>query len=311
MKQDISTEIKRRALELGFDAVGISRIRPLEKERARLESWLARAFHGDMGYMERNIDKRTDPAKLVEGARSVVSVLLNYYPGRIQKPESVYKISKYAYGADYHFVLKNKLRPLMDWIESEFPDTPMRAFTDSAPVLDKSWAQAAGLGWLGKHSLLINKKIGSFFFIGEIILGLDLTPDNPLEQEYCGTCTRCIDACPTGAITAPYVLDANRCISFLTIETKKEIPDALAAKFDNWIFGCDICQDVCPWNSKAQPAGVPEFRLSDALFQMRKEDWEQMDKPLFNRLFKQSPVKRAGFNRLKSTILKVKEAARD
>jgi epoxyqueuosine reductase len=311
MKQDLSSEIKRRALELGFDAVGISSIRPLEKERAQLESWLARSYHGDMSYMARNIDKRTDPAKLVEGAQSVISVLLNYFPERLQQPESFYKISKYAYGTDYHFVIKDKLRMLMDWIETEYPGTPMRAFTDSAPVLDKSWAQASGLGWLGKHSLLINKEIGSFFFIGEIIVGLELNPDSPLEKEYCGTCTRCIDACPTGAITEAYVLDANRCISFLSIETKQEIPDDLAAKFNNWIFGCDICQDVCPWNAKAQPTKVPEFRLSDALYQMQKEDWEQMDKPLFNRLFKNSPVKRAGFKRLKATIAKVKNTNQD
>ena len=228
--------------------------------------------------------------------------MLNYYPEKHLPESSHYKISKYAYGKDYHFVIKEKLKALMDYIEQEFPGIPMRMFTDSAPVLDKSWAQKSGLGWMGKHSLLINKKIGSFFFIGEIIVGLDLQADEAYDKDYCGTCTKCIDACPTAAITEPYVLDAQKCISFLTIEAKQDVPSKYKDQLNNWIFGCDICQDVCPWNSKAKPTSEPAFRLSDDLMLMKKEDWEQMDKLQFNQLFKNSPVKRSGFKRLKQVI---------
>ncbi len=301
-KTAISKKLKELALEAGFDAVGISNVESLERERSYLEHWLSKGFHADMGYMERNMDKRSDPAKLVEGARSVISVLLNYFPEKQLGEDSHYKISKYAYGTDYHFVIKDKLRLLMDFIEENFPGTPMQAFTDSAPVLDKSWALRSGLGWMGKHSLLINKKIGSFFFIGEIICGLELEPDSPMEKDYCGTCTRCIDACPTEAITEAYVLDASRCISFLTIESKGEVPDELKPKLNNWIFGCDICQDVCPWNSKAKASNEAAFRLSDELLLMKKEDWEKLDKNNFNRLFKNSPVKRGGYKRLMEMI---------
>ena len=290
------------ALDQGFDACGISKIEALTDERVYLEKWLAKGFHGAMGYMERNIEKRTNPSVLVEGARSVISVLLNYYPEEQLPESSYYKISKYAYGSDYHYVIKEKLQHLMDYIEQEFPGTPMRMFTDSAPVLDKSWAIRSGLGWMGKHSLLINKQMGSFFFIGEIIVGLDLQADAPYDKDYCGTCTKCIEACPTDAITEAYVLDAKRCISFLTIEAKQDVPVEFKDQLNNWIFGCDICQDVCPWNSKAKPTSEPSFRLSDDLLLMKKEDWEQMDKLKFNELFKNSPVKRGGFKRLKATV---------
>lgn len=300
--QQLSKKIKQMALAQGFDACGISKVEALTKERSYLKNWLNKGFHGDMAYMERNIEKRTNPSILVEGAQSVISVLLNYYPEKHLPESSHYKISKYAYGKDYHFVIKEKLKALMDYIEQEFPGIPMRMFTDSAPVLDKSWAQKSGLGWMGKHSLLINKKIGSFFFIGEIIVGLDLQADEAYDKDYCGTCTKCIDACPTAAITEPYVLDAQKCISFLTIEAKQDVPSKYKDQLNNWIFGCDICQDVCPWNSKAKPTSEPAFRLSDDLMLMKKEDWEQMDKLQFNQLFKNSPVKRSGFKRLKQVI---------
>ncbi len=300
--QQFSKELKQMALEQGFDACGISSVEALTKERSYLEDWLTKGLHGDMAYMERNIEKRTDPAVLVDGTKSVISVLLNYYPEKTLSDNSHYKISKYAYGKDYHFVIKEKLKPLMDYIEQEFPGTPMRMFTDSAPVLDKSWAIRAGLGWMGKHSLLINKEMGSFFFIGEIIVGLDLQADAPYDKDYCGTCTKCIDACPTNAIIEPYVLDARKCISYLTIEAKQDVPEKYKDQLSNWIFGCDICQDVCPWNSKAKPTSELAFRLSDDLMLMQKEDWEQMDKLKFNQLFKNSPVKRGGFKPLKATI---------
>ena len=300
--QILAKKLKQMALEQGFDACGISNIEALTAERDYLETWLNKGFHGDMGYMERNIEKRTDPSVLVEGAQSVISVLLNYYPDKRLSDSSHYKISKYAYGSDYHFVIKEKLKSIADFIEQEFPGTPLRMFTDSAPVLDKSWAIRSGLGWMGKHSLLINKKMGSFFFIGEIIVGLDLQADAPYEKDYCGTCTKCIDACPTDAITEPYVLDAKKCISFLTIEAKQDVPVEFKDQLNNWIFGCDICQDVCPWNSKAKLSAEDAFRLSDDLLLMKKEDWEQMDKLKFNQLFKNSPVKRGGFKRLKATI---------
>jgi len=301
-RHEFAQKLKQMALEQGFDACGISKIEALTNERAYLKKWLAKGFHGDMGYMERNIEKRTDPSVLVEGAQSVISVLLNYYPEEQLPESSHYKISKYAYGTDYHYIIKEKLQHLMDYIEQEFPGTPMRMFTDSAPVLDKSWAIRSGLGWMGKHSLLINKQMGSFFFIGEIIVGLDLQADAPYEKDYCGTCTKCIEACPTDAITEAYVLDAKKCISFLTIEAKQDVPVEFKDQLNNWIFGCDICQDVCPWNSKAKPSSEAAFRLSDDLLLMKKEDWEQMDKLKFNQLFKNSPIKRGGFKRLKATV---------
>lgn len=301
--QILAQKLKQMALEQGFDACGISNIKALNEERKYLEMWLDKGFHGDMAYMERNMEKRVNPSILVEDALSVVSVLLNYYPEKKLSEKSHYKISKYAYGQDYHYVIKNKLQYLMDYIEREFPGTPMRMFTDSAPVLDKSWAIRAGLGWMGKHSLLINKQMGSFFFIGEIIVGLNLQADAAFDKDYCGTCTKCIDACPTQAIVEPYVLDANKCISYLTIESKNDVPKKYKNQLNNWIFGCDICQDVCPWNtSKAKPTTEAAFKLSNDLLLMRKEDWEQLDKAKFNELFKNSPVKRSGFKRLKQII---------
>ena len=298
----LSQQIKDKAIELGFDACGISKIEVLDSERSHLEKWLENNFHGEMSYMARNMEKRLDPSKLVEGSQSVISVLLNYYPQQNLHPESYYKISKYALGIDYHYVIKDKLRELMDFIEEENPGTVMRAFTDSAPILDKSWAQKSGLGWMGKNTLLLNKKLGSFFFIGEIVVGLDLQNDNPMEKSYCGTCTKCLDACPTGALTDEYKMDATKCIAYLNIESKKDISEYLKPKLNNWIFGCDICQDVCPWNSKPKPSSEANFKISDTLALMKKQDWEMLEKPTFKKLFKSSPVERSGYKRLKMMI---------
>jgi len=298
----ITQNIKQKAIELGFEACGISTIERLNKEEVFLKNWLHNNYHGDMTYMARNIEKRVNPAELVEGTNSVISVLLNYFPEKNINSESHYKISKYALGKDYHYVIKDKLRLLMDFINELVPKTPMRAFTDSAPILDKSWAIKSGLGWMGKNTLLINKQLGSFFFIGEIIIGLNLDADSPLNTEYCGICTKCIDACPTDALIEPYKMDASKCISYLNIESKSNIPDELKPKLNNWIFGCDICQDVCPWNSKLTPTNEPLFKISEELFLMKKEDWENLEKPKFKKLFKSSPIERGGYKRMKEMI---------
>ncbi len=298
----LSQQIKSKALELGFDACGISKIETLNTEKPHIEEWLRNNFHGEMTYMARNMEKRLDPSKLVEGSQSVISVLLNYFPQRQLHPESHYKISKYALGIDYHYVIKDRLKVLMSFIEEKIPGTIMRAFTDSAPILDKRWAQKAGLGWIGKNTLLLNKKLGSYFFIGEIVVGLDLQNDSPLEKSYCGNCTKCLDACPTGALSNEYKMDATKCIAYLNIESKKDIPEELKPKLNNWIFGCDICQDVCPWNSKAKTSTEPLLKISDSLALMKKQDWETLEKPTFKKLFKSSPVERSGYNRLKMLI---------
>lgn len=297
-----SNQIKEKAIALGFDACGISAVEELTEEKTQLQKWLSKGYHGEMAYMARNLEKRVDPSLLVEGSKSVISVLLNYFPEKGLHPESHYQISKYAFGLDYHYVIKDKLKTLMDFVQQEYPNVVMRAFTDSAPVLDRSWAVRSGLGWMGKNTLLINKKLGSFFFIGEIILDLDLKADMPFEQEYCGKCTKCIDACPTNALGDAYVMDARKCISYLSIESKQEIPEELQSKLQNWIYGCDICQDVCPWNSRSKPTNELTFKISDGLALMKKEDWENLEKPQFKKLFKNSPISRSGFKRLKMMI---------
>jgi len=299
---NISSDIKKKAINLGFDACGISSIEELGKEKEFLKEWLSNNFHGDMAYMARNIDKRVNPSILVEGTNSVISVILNYFPEKNLNSESHYKISKYALGKDYHYVIKDKLKHLMDYINNIVPNVSMRAFTDSAPILDKSWAIKSGLGWMGKNTLLINKKHGSFFFIGEIIVGIDLEADSPLNKEYCGSCTKCIDACPTNALFEPYKMDATKCISYLNIETKNPIPENLKGKLNNWIYGCDICQDVCPWNSKLTPSKEEAFKISDDLALMKKQDWENLEKPQFKKLFKSSAVERGSFRRMKEII---------
>lgn len=289
-KSQISALIKSKAKEIGFSAIGISKADFLEKESKKLKNWLNNGLQGDMKYMENHFEKRTDPRKLVEGAKSVISVLINYYPKEFQVDDT-FKISKYAYGKDYHYVVKEKLNSLFDFINTEIGETNGRSFVDSAPVMDKVWAAKSGLGWIGKNTNLISKTFGSFVFIGEIIIDLELDYDNSIK-DYCGTCTKCIDACPTKALT-PYQLDARKCISYLTIEKKGDLPEQMKGIWKDWIFGCDICQDVCPWNSKLKPLNEKAFYISEQLQKMIKKDWQNLDKSTFKKVFKTSPVERA------------------
>ncbi len=299
--------IKAEAARLGFDFCGVSKAEFLEKEAPRLEAWLNRNYHGKMGYMANHFDKRLDPRKLVEGAKSVVTVLLNYYPEkRLPEGKDDLKISKYAYGEDYHFVIKDKLKDLMAFIQDKIGEVGGRVFVDSAPVMDKAWAKQSGAGWMGKHTNVISRDMGSFFFIGELILDLDLTPDGPIA-DYCGTCTRCIDACPTDAISEPYVVDGSKCISYFTIELKEAIPQEVQGQFENWVFGCDICQDVCPWNKFAKAHRTPEFQLHTELLTMKKADWEEITEAVFSELFRRSAVKRTKLDGLRRNIRFVSE----
>lgn len=286
---------------MGFDYCGISKADFLEEEAPRLENWLNKNMHGQMSYMQNHFDKRLDPRILVPGAKSVISMLLNYYPSEEQQDETAPKISKYAYGTDYHFVIKEKLNLLLEFIKANIGDVDGRAFVDSAPVMDKAWAKKSGLGWIGKHSNLINKNSGSFFFIAELIVDLDLEYDGPIK-DYCGTCTKCIDACPTKAIVGPNIVDGSKCISYFTIELKENIPNDVKGKFDNWAFGCDVCQDVCPWNRFAKPHSENHFKANDELLQLSKNDWEEITEETFKRVFKGSAVKRTKFSGLKRNI---------
>jgi epoxyqueuosine reductase len=294
--------IKQKALELGFFYCGISKAEFLEEEAPRLEAWLNEQRHGKMSYMENHFDKRLDPRLLVDGAKSVISLLLNYYTEEKQSDFSAPKISKYAYGEDYHDVIKEKLRQLMQFIETEIGEVSGRVFVDSAPVMDKAWAKKSGLGWIGKNSNLIHPKSGSFFFIAEMIIDLELEADGPIK-DYCGTCTKCIDACPTDAIIEPYVVDGSKCISYLTIELKDALlPTEFKGKMDNWAFGCDICQDVCPWNRFSLLHNEPRFNPSKNLLQLSNNDWQDLSEEVFNELFKLSAVKRTKFDGLKRNI---------
>lgn len=295
--------VKRLAAEAGFDFCGISKAEFLEDEARGLESWLNKNYHGKMAYMANYFDKRLDPRLLVEGARSVITVILNYFPEE-ELPPTGYKISKYAYGTDYHFVIKDKLKTLTGRIQEEIGEIHGRAFVDSAPVMDKAWAKRSGLGWVGKNSNVINRKIGSFFFIGELITDLELAPDGPIK-DYCGTCTACIDACPTDAIVEPYQVDGSKCISYLTIELKDRIPEEFRGKMENWAFGCDICQDVCPWNSFAQPHQTPEFSPRESLKEFK--DWEEITQEVFSIMFRDSPLKRTKLEGLQRNIRFIKE----
>jgi len=293
--------IKRKAKELGFLSCGVAKAGFLEEEAPRLEQWLKQGAHGQMGYMANHFDKRLDPTKLVPGAKSVISLLYNYFPAQVQVDPQAPKISKYAYGRDYHKVLKKRLKPLMAFITEEFGDVHMRCFVDSAPVLEKAWAQKAGLGWVGKHSNLIQQGTGSFFFITEIICDLELEEDLP-ATDHCGTCTKCIDACPTDAIVAPYQVDGSKCISYFTIELKEAIPLSAAGKFENWAFGCDICQDVCPWNRFSKPHAETEFGPNKELLELNKKDWSEMTELVFDQLFEGSAVKRTKYAGLKRNL---------
>ena len=293
--------IKAEAHRLGFSFVGFSKADFLEEEAPRLEKWLKDKHHGEMSYMENNFDKRLDPRLLVEGSKSVISLLYNYHSNQIQSDSSAPKISTYAYGEDYHFVVKRKLKSLLYFIQEKIGEVDARVFVDSAPVLDRAWAKNAGLGWVGKNANLINKNQGSYFFIAEVILDLDLSYDSPI-QDYCGTCTKCIDACPTGAIIQPYVVDGSKCISYFTIELKEAIPQEVKGKMDNWMFGCDICQQVCPWNSFSLQHNVPAFNPHPDLLSMSKGDWEDLQEDTFKELFRKSAVKRTKFEGLKRNI---------
>ena len=279
---------------------GISKAGFLEQEAPRLEAWLNQNRHGQMQYMENHFDKRLDPTKLVEGSKSVISLLLNYYPQQLQRDDS-YKISKYAYGTDYHFVIKDKLKELLHCIQEQVGDVHGRAFVDSAPVLDKAWAAKSGLGWIGKHSNLLSKQAGSFYFIAELIVDLDLDYDTPVT-DHCGSCTACIDTCPTQAIVEPYKVDGSKCISYFTIELKNEIPSSVSGQFDDWMFGCDVCQDVCPWNRFSKAHKEPLFDPHPDVLSNSKKDWEEITKEVFSEIFKKSPLKRTKFEGLRRNI---------
>lgn len=281
---------------------GIAKADFLEDEAPKLERWLQNNHHGQMGYMENHFDKRLDPRLLVDDSKSVISLTLNYFPEQRQSDPNAPKISKYAYGADYHEVIKDKLFQLLNFIKDEIGEVAGRAFVDSAPVLDRAWAKRAGIGWIGKNSNLINKKSGSFFFLAELIIDLELEYDNPFETDHCGTCTKCIDACPTEAILSPFIIDAKKCISYLTIELREEIDQGFKDKMDNWMFGCDICQDVCPWNRFSTPHSEPKFKANTQLLDMKREDWLDITEDVFKTIFKNSAVKRTKFKGLTRNI---------
>ncbi|WP_269234668.1 tRNA epoxyqueuosine(34) reductase QueG [Flavobacterium flavigenum] len=299
-KGTYSKFIKSEAKRLGFISCGISKAGFLEQEAPRLEKWLKNNYNGQMAYMENHFDKRLDPTLLVDDAKSVISLLLNYYPAEVQNNES-FKISKYAYGQDYHFVIKEKLKEFLHSIQENIGDVSGRAFVDSAPVLDKAWAAKSGLGWIGKNSNLLTQKVGSFYFIAELILDLDLEYDHTVT-DHCGSCTACIDACPTQAIVAPYVVDGSKCISYYTIELKENIPYEMKGKFDEWMFGCDTCQDVCPWNRFSKPHAEPLFNPNPELLSFSKKDWIEITEETFRSVFKNSPIKRTKFDGLKRNI---------
>ena len=292
--------IKTEARRLGFLSCGISKAGFLEEEAPRLENWLNQKMQGEMHYMENHFDKRLDPTRLVDGAESVISLLLNYYPGQKQTNKS-YKLSKYAYGTDYHFVIKEKLHKLLEFIKEHIGEVHGRAFVDSAPVLDKAWAAKSGLGWIGKNSNLITKHTGSFYFVAELIVDLELEYDHP-TTDHCGSCRACIDACPTQAIVKPYVVDGSKCISYFTIELKDAIPETFNGKYADWIFGCDVCQDVCPWNRFSKPHTEPLFNASPDLLSMTKKEWKEITEETFNIIFKKSALNRTGFKGLKRNL---------
>lgn len=293
--------IKQKAAELGFSFCGIAKATFLEKEAVALEKWLNQNMNGQMDYMANHFDKRVDPRKLVDGAQSVITLLYNYYSPQKQTDTNAPKISKYAYGEDYHFIIKEKLYQLLSNITEHIGPINGRAFVDSAPVLERAWAQKSGLGWMGKNANIIHKGSGSFFFLSELIIDLPLLYDTP-ATDHCGTCNACIEACPTQAIVEPYKVDGSKCISYFTIELKEAIPNSMKGKFDNWMFGCDICQDVCPWNRFSSPHKEPKFNLSDELQNMTRQEWLDITEDVFKKVFKNSPVKRTKYNGLKRNI---------
>ncbi|MCH8903066.1 MAG: tRNA epoxyqueuosine(34) reductase QueG [Bacteroidetes bacterium] len=299
--------IKNKAYELGFSFVGISKAGFLEEEAKNLDQWLNQGMHGEMKYMANHYDMRLDPTKLVEGAKSVVSLMYNYFNDFKLNEGKGPKISKYAYGTDYHYVVKSKLKELIKHVEDKIGNVAGRAFVDSGPVLEKAWAAKSGLGWAGKNANLINKSAGSFYFLSELILDLELDYDGPVK-DHCGTCTKCIDACPTQAIVEPYRVDGSKCISYFTIELKEAIPNEMAGKFEDWAFGCDICQDVCPWNQYSTKHQEPAFELSEEL---KKMDWDEITEEVFDRVFKDSALKRTKFEGMKRNLRFIKKHAKN
>ena len=300
-KSNYASLIKTEAKRLGFLSCGISKAEFLEDEAPRLETWLHQNSHGKMQYMENHFDKRLNPTLLVEGAKSIVSLTYNYYTDQTQQDINAPKISKYAYGVDYHYVIRNKLNELLEFIKREIGDVNGRAFVDSGPILEKAWAKKSGLGWIGKNSNLLTQRVGSFYFISELIIDLDLEVDH-VVTDHCGSCTACIDACPTEAITEPYKVDGSKCISYFTIELKDNIPSELKGKFNDWMFGCDICQDVCPWNRFSKEHNEPLFNPKPELLSMSKKDWEEITQDTFKKVFKESAVKRTKYKGLVRNI---------
>ena len=299
-RAEASKLVKRLAKEQGFDACGISAAGFLEEEATGLENWLNAGFHGTMSWMERHFDERLDPRKLVPGAKSVISVVLNYFPNEGQRADAP-KISKYAYGRDYHKVIRGKLKRMLLCIQDEIGEVSGRGFVDSAPVMDRAWARKSGLGWVGKHSLLLSKGSGSYFFIGALIVDIELEPDGP-TTDHCGSCTACIDACPTSAIVAPTVVDSNKCISYLTIEYKGALPSEYQEKLDDWVYGCDICQDVCPWNRFSTPHSEDDFNIRDSIQNNDWETWEEITHELWEEITKGSAMRRVGFDGFKRNL---------
>ena len=295
-KKHYTELIKNEAKRLGFISCGISRAEFLEDEAPRLEKWLKMKMNGEMKYMENYFEKRLDPTKLVDDAKSIISLTYNYYPEDLQNKEAP-KISKYAYGMDYHYVIKEKLNFFLTFIKDKIGNVHGRAFVDSAPILEKAWAAKSGIGWVGKNSNLITKQVGSFYFLAELIVDLDLDYDT-IESDHCGQCTACIDSCPTQAITQPYVVDGSKCISYFTIELKENIPKEFKGKFDDWVFGCDVCQDVCPWNKFSKSHKEPLFQSSSELMKMSRDEWNEITEETFNKIFKNSAVKRTGYKGL-------------
>lgn len=294
--------IKAEAARLGFSFIGIAKAEFMDEEARRLEAWLNKGYHGEMSYLARHFDLRTDPTKLFPGAKSVISLAYNYFPEKKQQDPEAPKIARYAYGKDYHFVLRDKLRALLHFIQEHIGEVAGRGFTDSAPLLERDWARRSGVGWVGKNTLLLRPGVGSWFFLAELVLDLELEPDSPL-RDHCGTCRRCIDACPTGAISPQgYLMDGSKCISYLTIELKSDIPEAFRGQMENWMFGCDICQEVCPWNRFATPHGEPAFAPHPDLLSLQRREWEDISEELFRELFRGSAVKRTGYRGLKRNI---------
>ncbi|MBT3560623.1 MAG: tRNA epoxyqueuosine(34) reductase QueG [Flavobacteriaceae bacterium] len=305
-KKHYTELIKNEAKRLGFISCGVSRAEFLEDEAPRLEKWLKNNMHGEMKYMENYFEKRLDPSKLVDDAKSVISLSYNYYPKDLQNKEAP-KVSKYAYGIDYHYVIKEKLIFFLSFIKDKIGDVNGRAFVDSAPILEKAWASKSGIGWVGKNSNLITKQVGSFYFLAELIIDLELDYDG-IESDHCGECTACIDSCPTQAIVEPYVVDGSKCISYFTIELKENIPNEFKAKFEDWVFGCDICQDVCPWNKFSKPHKEPLFQSTPELMKMSREEWNEITEETFNKIFKNSAVKRTGYKGLTRNLNFIKSA---